>query len=279
MQKWEREAREAIRQQVVPFEPQGASVLFREEDTRCKVTIVWKSKPGIFRFDTNHTKIGPHSVRELVGKARRTMRDLGIEMKEPKPADRVGTLGLALKDALVAKEQPPSIPLPSIDVPPASNGGGLPVVRVTATEPEQPRMLHPTKPPAPANGTNGKHEAAQKEASGPSKLKNHELVTLVRLLTQHGTLDEKNKIFTYNEGWDDERVHALVQTKASLAVITKTRKENFGRTPAEAESARRHGHGPGSRAPIEALEGRCASLEARLSKLEKDLGVGHGAQS
>lgn len=94
----EREARRAIRAEIEPFEPQGASVSFRaDRNDRVRATIVWKGKPHLLYFKRVGT--GRNDIKSIVTETRRAMRQLGIPLDKA-TRQQVGSLGEILREAL-----------------------------------------------------------------------------------------------------------------------------------------------------------------------------------
>ncbi len=91
-----------------------------------------------------------------------------------------------------------------------------------------------------------------------------------RLLDRNGQIDDagEHPIYTYNEGWSDERVLAESKAEVNLPTIIGLRKENFGRLPTEIKPRVAKADLAGR---IEVLEAINTDLIQRLAKVEKAL--------
>lgn len=108
---------------------------------------------------------------------------------------------------------------------------------------------------ANGNGANGQHATAPGKKHKLSKI---ETVQLTRLFDKVGV--SADGIYTYNEGWSDERVHAEIKTKAAVSVVKETRRDcGFGHLATEVTRRKL--------SDMDKLEARVAELERKLAVL------------
>lgn len=72
-----------------------------------------------------------------------------------------------------------------------------------------------------------------------AKLLQADVITLTRLLTTHAKIDEAKRIVTFDAGWSDARLLALIKVThakpdmLNIGHVTNFRREYFGKTPDE----------------------------------------------
>lgn len=201
---------------------------------------------------------------------RRVLKELQAEPRATPVRARAGSLGAVLIEQM---KQPNGIEKPM-----AVNGtnGTSHTNGHTSGEAKNGTLRLPLTETAPQAET-----ADDGDAEGSyAKLRQEEVVQVTRLLLMHGKIDDATKTYTYADGWDDERIVKLLRAvpgrdKLKTSTIKGLRRREFGDLASEKRDE--VGTPLKSHAAISAAVGKhddaIRSIEARLSKLESELGV------
>ena len=198
---------------------------------------------------------GYHDLKNVRSEVRAALREIGaLEREEPRRTVRLGDFG----ERLLETTAPPSLPFPE------------PETRRVLTlepkkEPEPMTNVTPIKAATPA--TSEKSKELQY-----TKLSQSEVVQVTRLLLKNGTLDDETRTYTFNDGWSDQRIFEILRAAPGREVlkashITGLRRRDFGETLEEKAQKRAAAADPTNFAP------RLCSVEARLDRLERELGL------
>lgn len=287
----EREARENIRREVTSRG--GAVDFYRHNGDVTRAVIKWLGKSREVRF--KRVSGQPHVMRSIMSDTRREMRNLGIidrdKGRAPIRESQVGAIGAKLLEAVkkAAPEEFAAPPEPEIEMDVGSADDDenrefdgrydlpedailCPDEIASRRQPVPPQETRPMKEqaatstphpvPHPNGAGNGQKEA-QKEPKAVEtvvggKLKNLEVMDATKLMLRHGDTADGG-VYSYHEGWTDERVHREIGTKASVLAVVTLRKSGGMRLASEIKALTKS-----DTARIEALEREVVDLKARL---------------
>lgn len=148
---------------------------------------------------------------------------------------------------------------------PFSRPDDRPILSLTQPKKEAKTMSNvtPLKPTA---------EAEVEREKQRSQLSHSEVAQICRLLVQHGSTDDEKRLFTFAEGWSDERIAEILRAAPDRehlkpSAVAKVRRRDFGDTADE----RARDAQSGEKSPDVSL--RISALETRLDRLERELGL------
>jgi hypothetical protein len=187
-------------------------------------------------------------ARKKGADVRRLLMRMGAPLKTQ--PEQIGNLGQVLLESFKNQHPEPELPFMQPEAKLIRNGKDVPDVKpINIVKPDEPKF---------------------------AKLTKDESIQLTRLLAMNSVM--AGDVVTFNDGWDDARLHKILSTvpgrnKIALIAITNFRREHFGFTQAEVEERARRNQPTayltkGLKAELSSFDSRLAAMDRKLADMQ-----------